>query len=137
MVKLSYHAGSMTNPLRHSRSRRWWAGALLLALALRAYVPVGFMPGGTPFSLQICPEGFSGSVHAHHAGHGAGAEHDAHEHFAHCPFGSVPAAGPLSHGIDVAAVAGVAPRAQFFFSTELRSSKLKRAHAARAPPILA
>jgi hypothetical protein len=115
-------------------SRRWWIGAFLLAMALRAYVPAGFMPGSSLLSLEICPEGLASAMHLHHAGHMAG--HDAHEHFAHCPFGSVSADGPISHAgaeftADCASIA-----ADVFFLSQPRASRLERSHAPRAPPLL-
>src|SRR5580704_11487160 len=78
---------------RINGKRRDLLTSLLLAMLLfRAYVPVGFMPaGGTPFLLELCPAASSMPMPAHH--HHA----QTHTHFDHCPFGSAPAAGPISH----------------------------------------
>ena len=72
---------------------------VLLAFALRALIPIGFMPAadGT-LSLTICDEGFPAGL-LQPAAHGhavpAGAGHHSHED--HCPFcgASTPAPGPL------------------------------------------
>src|SRR4030081_4167459 len=76
-----------------SKRRRDLLTRILRALLLcRAYVPVGFMPAsGTPFLLELCPAASSMQMPAHH--HHTGS----HSHFDHCPFGSAPAAGPISH----------------------------------------
>jgi len=73
-------------------SRAWLAGAVLLAFALRALVPPGFMPGGErPFSIEICPDGFPAQLLVHHHHHGAGEGFGAHCVFAAC------ASGPIAH----------------------------------------
>ncbi len=72
---------------------------VLLAFALRALIPIGFMPAADgSLSLTICDEGFpAGLVHpaAHGPAASAGAGHHSHED--HCPFcgASTPAPGPL------------------------------------------
>lgn len=72
---------------------------VLLAFALRAMIPIGFMPAadGT-LSLTICSEGFPAALlgaTAHGPAAAAGAGHHARED--HCPFcgASTPAPGPL------------------------------------------
>ena len=89
------------------RIRASRAGVWLLALLLfRAYVPAGFMPAsGVPFALELCPAttmAMPGHLH-HHPG--------THADFESCPFGSAPAAGPISHLIEFAS-AGLAPVAR-------------------------
>lgn len=43
--------------------RRWVIGTLLIALIVRALIPVGFMPAtDRPFSFQICPDGFPAAL---------------------------------------------------------------------------
>jgi hypothetical protein len=78
------------------RQHRWLASLLVVALALRALIPVGFMPGGNgQLALQICPEGFPaallhGSGH-HHEGRET-SESPGHDHKSwmqgHCPYGA-------------------------------------------------
>jgi hypothetical protein len=118
---------------RSHKARTLAAGALLLlALLFRATVPVGFMPSGEgPFALQICPEGMPSGAHAEHLHHGAN-----HGHFEHCPFGSVPGAGPVSHAFGIAALPPAAPEVVSEFSAPHLAIRLERAHAARAPPAL-
>jgi hypothetical protein len=107
-----------------------WARILLLALLLfRAYVPLGFMPAdGVPFALQLCPAAMAGMpAHLHHH---AGT----HAEFELCPFGSVPAAGPISHHIDFA-TAGPAPTEQTVgYEAPAVTDRLARSHQPRGPP---
>jgi len=106
---------------------------LLLALLLfRSYIPAGFMPAdGVPFALQLCPAVIAGMpAHLHH--HAA-----THAEFELCPFGSAPAAGPISHHIDFVS-AGPAPAAPIVaFEVPRLSQRAERAHPPRGPPSLA
>ena len=127
----------MPNLLSHRWRCTAWARLLLVALLLRAYVPVGFMPAsGTPFLLELCPAAapmpmpMSASMPGHH--HHSGA----HSQFDQCPFGSAPAAGPLSQEFAWVPPARIesetaAPRQPIPFSTSL-----PRAHQPRGPPPL-
>lgn len=71
---------------------------VLLAFALRALIPIGFMPAadGT-LSLTICDEGFPAGLLQPAHGHAAPAGAGHHSHEDHCPFcgASTPAPGPL------------------------------------------
>ncbi len=124
--------------LRPSRnfSRTLIASLLLALLLLRAYVPVGFMPAsGHPFQLEICSTAISMEMpampgmpghHHHHSG--------SHSNLETCPFGSAPAAGPISE-IDFFSPAG--PTGTDVFSTFtplLLRARLERAHQPRGPP---
>jgi hypothetical protein len=85
--------------LKYRRRRQHSLTSVLLALLLfRAYVPVGFMPAsGTPFLLELCPAADAAltlGAHLHH--HHAQSPGGSHTHFENCPFGSAPAAGPIS-----------------------------------------
>lgn len=100
------------------KARTWVIGILLVALALRALVPVGFMPSADePFSLQICPDGFPAQL-LHHQ-HGSHHEHavaqgrrgddsvgGAHQHgpsgSEHCLFAAAAGIGPVPHTITLA-----------------------------------
>jgi hypothetical protein len=75
--------------------RRGGLGILLLALlALRAYVPAGFMPAsGIPFLLELCPAALAAGMPASHAHHHSGTHADLES----CPFGSAPVGGPVPH----------------------------------------
>jgi len=105
------------------RSRRTlMASVMLVALALRALIPPGFMPASDrPFSIEICWDGFPANVlapyepaHADAMGMDSMPEHAgdvashrgplqaAHHHHAghpshseHCVFGSACGAGPI------------------------------------------
>jgi hypothetical protein len=76
-------------------TRKLIAGVMLLAFAVRALVPQGFMPSSDrPFTVEICPEGFPaellmlGGHHHHHGGPNSQTEH--------CVFGTACASGPPS-----------------------------------------
>jgi len=123
----------------HHRQRNLTASLMLAVLLFRAYVPLGFMPAsGSPFLLEICPYGLQVPLPAHHSHGMAGHSHEPGEHifFANCPFGSAPAAGPITHLIvfepaePIAAPALPDPPLPWGVS-------LKRAHRARAPPACA
>jgi Protein of unknown function (DUF2946) len=90
--------------LNNLRRHRWLASLLVVVLALRALIPVGFMPTGDgKLALQICPEGFPAALlhgPGHHHEHHHSAETPGHDHKSwmqgHCPFGAAagaPAAG--------------------------------------------
>jgi hypothetical protein len=66
---------------------------MLVAFALRALIPPGFMPASDrPFTVEICPEGLPvevlmfGGHHHHHGGPQSKTEH--------CVFGTACASGP-------------------------------------------
>ena len=124
----------MQRRLINRRSRDLITSILLVALAFRAYVPMGFMPAsGTPFALELCRDGFPAPDAAHHQHHHG----DSHAQFAHCPFGIAPAGGPVSH---VAAPDAPAPIASAPIADVegLRLiARFDRAHQPRAPPRLA
>jgi hypothetical protein len=133
-----------------NRQRRRLVSTLLLLLTFGAYIPVGFMPAaGTPFLLEICPDAgltpasmltsMSGmpadmpmdmpmdmSMAVHHGG--------THTHFEHCPFGSAPGAGPLSHGIVFSPPSPASPKPFVLVDPPLFASRPQRAHQPRGPP---
>jgi hypothetical protein len=81
--------------LSNKATRELIAGVMLLAFAVRAFVPQGFMPAGDrPFSLQICPEGLPAEALTHAAHHHHGGPRSFSEH---CVFGTACANGPPSH----------------------------------------
>jgi hypothetical protein len=117
--------------LIHSRLQRELLTSLLLvAMVFRALIPAGFMPSAErPFSLEICHAGTLGSGHSVPPNHSP--------HFEHCPFGSAPATGPLP-SLPRVARTGISPApAISHFATLRLGVRLDRAHAARAPPVLA
>jgi hypothetical protein len=123
--------------LVHHRQRNLAASLTLVMLLFRAYVPIGFMPAsGSPFLLEICPQGLQLQMPAHHS-HGMAAhshEPGGHTYFANCPYGSAPVAGPITHLIVFEPAEQIA--AQALPDPPLRwGLPLKRAHRARAPPI--
>jgi hypothetical protein len=81
--------------LSDKATRKLIAGVMLLAFALRALVPQGYMPASDrPFMVEICPEGFPaellmlGGHHHHHGG--------PHSQTDHCVFGTACASAPPS-----------------------------------------
>jgi len=117
-----------------SRRRQDLLTSILLGMLLfRAYVPVGFMPAsGTPFLLELCPAASSMPMPAHHH-HPAGS----HTHFDHCPFGSAPATGPISHPISLELAGQIASQIAVTFESFRLGVQLPRAHQPRGPPSLA
>jgi hypothetical protein len=95
------------------------ASILLVAFAVRALIPPGFMPAtDRPFSLEICWEGLPSGMLQHGesmdmdsidmdsidmgsmdmASPHAGSAHAGHSsHTEHCVFGTACSAGPISH----------------------------------------
>jgi hypothetical protein len=129
--------GGLRRPMRkllfHSGRRDIFTSLLLVALLFRAYVPVGFMPAsGTPFLLELCPATYQVQMPAHH-GHHSGT----HTHFENCPFGSAPAAGPISHIIAFEPPAAIASQSVAAFESLRLGVQLPRAHQPRGPPSLA
>jgi hypothetical protein len=148
------------------RPHRWLAAIAVLAFALRALIPAGFMPGGSgPLTLQICPDGFppalldsSGGEHSAHAGHhhhhpgadmSAAMDSDAatdsphpptHDHRSwtagHCVFSAVASAPPISCLPAVALVAETAPAAVHGETAALSLDLRFRIAQPRAPPSL-
>ena len=92
------------------RQHRWLPGLLVLALALRALIPVGFMPSGNgQLALQICPEGFPAAL-LHTSGHHHHDSQDSspvagHDHKSwmqgHCPFGAAAGAPAVCQSLVV------------------------------------
>jgi hypothetical protein len=137
----------MRKPLINRRRQDLMTGVVLVMLLFRAYVPAGFMPApGTPFLLELCPAaaamppamgmpmdmpmGMDMPVSAHH-------HSGTHSHFEHCPFGSAPATGPVSH-VDVLKPAGqMVSQAAVAFEATRFAERPQRAHQPRGPPALA
>ena len=123
----------MLNAMRHRllhRDRGGLLTSLMLAVLLfRAYIPVGFMPAsGAPFLLELCPAAASAPMPAHHH------HTDGHGQFEHCPFGSVPTAGPISQAVAFNAPAPAPSHLSVIFASQLRSTRLPSAHQPRGPP---
>jgi hypothetical protein len=133
-------------PRIEDRQRRSRASLLLLALLLfRAYIPAGFMPAsGVPFALELCPVGLAGMPAAHllhHAGipdHPGTHDHSgSHADFAACPFGSAPAAGPISHHVDFESPVPALSHPTVAFQSPFFSFRPQRSQLPRGPPSLA
>src|SRR4029077_223130 len=91
-------AHSMRSTLFNRRRRELVTSILLVALVLRALIPVGFMPAsGEGFSLTICRADFPAPSAPQDPGRPPGNP----LHIEHCAFGNAPAAGPA---MDVARV---------------------------------
>jgi len=116
---------------RANRRRDSLTSILLALLLFRAYIPVGFMPAsGTPFLLELCPAASSVPMPAHH-------HTESHTHFEHCPFGSAPAAGPISHFVAFESAGQIASQIAVRFESVRLGVALPRAHPPRGPPSLA
>jgi hypothetical protein len=107
---------------------------LLVALLFRAYVPIGFMPAsGSPFLLELCPAAspmlMMPGHHHHHSG--------PHANFENCPFGSAPAAGPISHFIVFEPAGEIVSRTVVAYESFRFIARLQRAHQTRGPPSIA
>ena len=114
---------------RCSRAAIW----LLALLLFRAYIPAGFMPaGGVPFALELCPTGLVG-MSAAHVHHHAGT----HTDFETCPFGSAPAAGPISHHAESSQHEQAQRQRIVAFEAPRLSLRPQRSQQPRAPPSLA
>lgn len=110
------------------------AGIMLALFLFRAYVPAGYMPAsGIPFLLEICPAGLQAPMPAHHAHHHTGD----HSDFEDCPYGSAPAAGPISHVVAPQPAARVVNEPVLAFALVPLGLRVARANRARAPPALA
>jgi hypothetical protein len=81
----------MRSTLFNRRRHELVTSILLVALALRALIPVGFMPAsGEGFSLTICRADFPAPSAPQDRGRHPGNP----PHIEHCAFGNAPAAGP-------------------------------------------
>src|ERR1700684_1684975 len=101
----------MRNPLLNRKRLNLLTSLLLAMLLFRAYIPGGFMPAsGTPFLLELCPAAGSIQMPAHHQH-----ESPSHTHFDTGPFGSAPAAGPISHLLAVKSTEQIASRVVLSF----------------------
>ena len=63
MTRARHSTGTLPFPRRSRATRPRLIVAVLLALALRALIPIGFMPAGDgTLSLMICPGGFPSAL---------------------------------------------------------------------------
>ena len=133
--------------------RQWLISLVLLALAMRALVPAGFMPAtDRPFSFEICPDGFPAQLlqqhgeavhqHHHHAaqdeGSGRSSTPGSHDHGAaraeHCVFAGAASVGPAPQiAVLVDSIESMAPP-QLYFFTRLPELTRHRVQQPRAPP---
>jgi hypothetical protein len=121
----------MPKQLFQSGRQDLFTSLLLVVLLFRAYIPVGFMPAsGTPFLLEPCPETYQVRMPTHHGHHHSGT----HTHFENCPFGSAPAAGPISHLIAFEPPSPIAFQSLVAFEPLRLGVQLPRAHQPRGPP---
>ena len=92
----------------------------------------GPMPAsGTPFLLELCPAVSFGQMPAHHH------HSTTHGHFENCPFGSAPAAGPVSQAIAFDAGAPAISYDATLADSRRLGGDVRRAHRPRGPPLLA
>jgi len=78
---------------RRQRGRGLIAALIVATFGVHALIPAGFMPGGAPLSIRICPDGFPGQLltHLKHHTHGGSPAHTEH-----CAFGGAGTVGPLT-----------------------------------------
>jgi hypothetical protein len=142
----------MRPPLRRTH-RHTIISALLIALFVRALIPVGFMPAtDRPFSFQICPDVFPAQLvqnaHAEHAAHhkhggGAGSEPEQgspHEHSfsksEHCVFAAAAGVGPLAFALTFFAPDSDLDSPEFFYASPVLQQQRHRIQQPRGPPQL-
>jgi hypothetical protein len=123
----------MRRPAVDLRRRGSRASLLLLALLLfRAYVPVGFMPAsGVPFALELCPAAMAAMPAGHNHGHTG-----THADLSACPFGSAPAAGPISHRLNIGSAGPALSQPLVALAVPRFSRRSQRTHQPRGPPSL-
>jgi hypothetical protein len=133
------------------RRRRSLAAIALLAFAVRALIPVGYMPSGNGFfGLQICPEGLSAqalalidphAAHHHHLGAGgtAGAHPHDHQSWAsgHCAFAALAAAAPSPHPVSIELTLAAASVSNLTEPVRVAERHRYRSSQPRGPPSLA
>ena len=129
------------------RNTRWLTALLAAGFILRAFIPVGYMPGNLLAGefVELCPVGIGTVVDSgHHAGHYAGhvAHHDGaaveHDPNKSCPLGlGIKFLGTPVVELDVQALEPPAHRVLRLIDTDvlalLPSSRQPRAPPARIP----
>jgi hypothetical protein len=136
MIQILWHLAAVVQSHFCKFSRTLTTSLLLGLMLLRAYVPVGFMPAsGHPFQIEICSAAISMEMpampgmpghHHHHSG--------SHSNFESCPFGSAPAAGPISEMDFVSPVGPIKTDVFSAFWPLLAGARFERAHQPRGPP---
>jgi hypothetical protein len=123
------------------RSRRTQLISLLLvAFALRALIPPGFMPSSDrPFTLEICWEGLPAAMLAQSEPREPGEHHHHHPsgspaHSEHCVFGTACGAGPIPHLSLPSALASAQELRAVDFRSAALPVRLVHLPQARAPP---
>ena len=139
------------SPHTFTRRRRWLAAIALLAFAVRALIPVGYMPSGNGvFGLQICPEGLSAqalalidphAAHHHHMGAGGTSGGHPHDHQSwasgHCAFAALAAAAPSPHPYLVELALAAASVSNLPETVRVAQPHRYRVSQPRGPPSLA
>lgn len=119
--------------LSKKATRTLIAGVMLLAFAVRALVPQGFMPASdSSFSIEICPEGFPAQLLVHAGHHHPGT----HSQIEHCVFGGACAGGPISHPPALSCLSLAQPAPARFLSAPILVQLVHLPHA-RGPPAAA
>ena len=122
----------MHSTLFNRRRRELVTSTLLVALVLRALIPVGFMPAsGEGFSLTICRADFPASSAPQDPGRHPGNP----PHIEHCAFGNAPAAGPATEVARVVPTPVTAAEPMLFLCAPLHINVgLVRVQQPRGPP---
>ncbi len=122
----------MRNHRVHLAQRKLLASILLIALAFRAAIPVGFMPAEHAFGLQICPAGLT--MHHMPAGsHSSDTHPGNHEH---CSYGALPGIAPTTQAVTLVSVDVIGHQLLGQFKSSQYSASLNYSHSARGPPAL-
>jgi hypothetical protein len=103
---------------RHS-FRRWIAGIALLAVLLRAAIPVGFMPGAG--GLMLCHDGMP-------------MPNAPHSHYEHCSFGGGSAPAPTPTLTATPLIALLEPARIVRFEPRVAAIQLVYLPQSRGPP---
>jgi hypothetical protein len=135
---LKTRALAMNRRLRKSLANHTIISLLLMSLAIRGLIPVGFMPStGHPFTLQVCPHagmpmvgamshGAADAAHREHQGRSSRAEH--------CPFATSASGAPTPHITQLGITPDVDVHAQLQRAAPMRAVRRLQTQQPRAPP---
>lgn len=126
----------MTRLPRYWLSHPLLSGLLLAALALRAIIPVGYMPSSEhPFALTLCQVGLPATASLDHADLGGDAQSLDGASATSCTFGGAPSAGPAPDFQPIlASLAEISTRQTAVASVPLETRRY-RVTQPRAPPV--
>src|SRR5208282_3489995 len=107
-------------------------GILLIVLAFRALIPVGFMPSADrPLTLEICRAGFLAPIDLPDPAQPPSIP----SHFKHSPFGTAPVAGPIAYFAPLQHTLWILPQLAAPANLLRAAQPLQRSQQPRAPPV--